>query len=110
MATISHPGGGAAIEQPNNPESRSFGDDRPWHQRALEPELVPAPPAGASNLWPMMLRLGAVCGIAAMVAAAVVVLPTPPAPQHTTTRLDVSARIAAICGFAARPAAVAFSS
>ncbi len=29
-------------------------------------------------------------------AAAVVVLPTPPAPQHTTTRLDVSARIAPI--------------
>ncbi len=26
-------------------------------------------------------------------AAAVVVLPTPPAPQHTTTRLDLSARI-----------------
>ena len=28
------------------------------------------------------------------IAAAVVVLPTPPAPQHTTTRLEVSARIA----------------
>src|SRR6185437_6389994 len=27
------------------------------------------------------------------IAAAVVVLPTPPAPQHTTTRLDVSRRI-----------------
>src|SRR4051794_41022380 len=27
------------------------------------------------------------------IAAAVVVLPTPPAPQHTTTRLDLSARI-----------------
>src|SRR4029077_3385746 len=27
------------------------------------------------------------------IAAAVVVLPTPPAPQHTTTRLEVSVRI-----------------
>src|SRR3974390_2830981 len=47
--------GGAAVEQAQNyPESRSFSDDRPWHQRALEPELVPEPPAGASNPWPMM--------------------------------------------------------
>ena len=30
------------------------------------------------------------------IAAAVVVLPTPPAPQHTTTRLDVSDRIDAM--------------
>src|SRR5262249_9511452 len=66
--------GGAAVEQRtrSNSESRSFGDDRSWHQRALEPELVPEPPSGASNHWPMMLRLGAVCTIAAMVAAAVV--------------------------------------
>jgi hypothetical protein len=83
--------GGAAIEQPNNPESRSFGDDRPWHQRALEPELVPAPPAGASNLWPMMLRLGAVCGIAAMVAAAVVVLFSPKQIAHKIAQADTSA-------------------
>jgi hypothetical protein len=75
---------GAAIEQlaQNNPESRSFGDDRPWHQRALEPELVPAPPAGSSNLWPMMLRLGAVCSIAALVAAAVVFLFNPKQIAH----------------------------
>src|ERR1700694_807687 len=30
------------------------------------------------------------------IAAAVVVLPTPPAPQHTMTRLEVSARIEAL--------------
>jgi hypothetical protein len=74
----------SAIEQlaQNNPESRSFGDDRPWHQRALEPELVPAPPAGSSNLWPMMLRLGAVCCIAALVAAAVVFLFNPKQIAH----------------------------
>ena len=30
------------------------------------------------------------------IAAAVVVLPTPPAPQHTTTRLVVSSRIPAM--------------
>ena len=74
---------GAAIEQltQNNPESRSFGDDRPWHQRALEPELVPAPPAGSSNLW-LMLRLGAVCGVAALVAAVVVFLFNPKQIAH----------------------------
>ena len=85
--------GGAAIEQsaPNHPESRSFGDDPPWHQRALEPELVPAPPAGASNLWPMILRLGAVCGIAAMVAAAVVVLFSPRQIAHKIAQADTSA-------------------
>jgi len=66
---------GAGVEQlaQNDSESRSFGDDRPWRQRALEPELVPEPPAGLSNLWLMMLRLGAVCTIAAMVAATVMV-------------------------------------
>src|SRR5262249_10933738 len=42
---------GAAVEQRtrSNSESRSFGDDRSWHQRALEPELVPEPPSGASK-------------------------------------------------------------
>jgi len=85
--------GGAPIEQvaQNNPESRSFGDDRPWHQRALEPELVPEPPAGASNLWPMMLRLGAVCTIAAMVAAAVVFLFSPKQTAHKIAQAIASA-------------------
>ena len=84
---------GAATEQlaPSNPESRSFGDDRPWHQRALEPELVPAPPAGSSNLWPMMLRLGSVCGIAALVAAAVVFLFNPKQIAHKIAQADASA-------------------
>jgi hypothetical protein len=77
-------GGGTTAEKrrQNDPESRSFGDDRPWHQRALEPELVPEPPAGFSNLWPMMLRLGAVCAIAAMVAATVVLLFSPKQPAQ----------------------------
>ena len=76
--------GGAALEQrtQSNSESRSFSDDRPWHQRALEPELVPEPPSAASNHWPMMLRLGAVCTIAAMVAAAVVFLFSPKQIAH----------------------------
>src|SRR5690348_11706933 len=30
-----------------NAGSQNFGDDRPWHQRALEPELVPEPPTEA---------------------------------------------------------------
>jgi hypothetical protein len=82
-ATLRHSGGplveGAAE---NETESRSFGDDRPWHQRALDPELVPAPPAGASIVWPMLARLFAVCTIAAMVAAAVVFLVSPRQASH----------------------------
>ena len=85
--------GGPTVEQrrQNDPESRSFGDDRPWHQRALEPELVPEPPAGSSNLWPMMLRLGAVCAIAAMVAATVVFLFSPKQPAHNIAEASASA-------------------
>jgi len=85
--------GGAAAEQlaQNDPERRSFGDDRPWHQRALEPELVPEPPAGASNVWPVMLRLGAVCGIAAMVAAVVVFLFNPKQAAHKIAQAIASA-------------------
>ncbi len=85
--------GGAAIERQasNKPENRSFGDDRPWHQRALEPELVPGPPAGTSNLWPMMLRLGAVCGVAALVAAAVVFLFSPKQIAHKIAQANTSA-------------------
>jgi len=60
-------------------------------QRALEPELVPAPPAGSSNLWPMMLRLGSVCGIAALVAAAVVFLFNPKQIAHKIAQADASA-------------------
>jgi hypothetical protein len=84
---------GAGVEQPaqNDSESRSFGDDRPWRQRALEPELVPEPPAGLSNLWLMMLRLGAVCTIAAMVAATVVFLFSPKQLAHKITQASVSA-------------------
>src|SRR6516165_8280479 len=84
--------GGAALEQRthSNSESRSFSDDRPWHQRALEPELVPEPPSGASNHWPMMLRLGAVCTIAAMVAAAVVFLFSPKQIAHKIAQANAS--------------------
>ena len=84
--------GGAALEQRthSNSESRSFSDDRPWHQRALEPELVPEPPSGASIHWPMMLRLGTVCIIAAMVAAAVVFLFSPKQIAHKIAQANAS--------------------
>src|SRR6516164_1525591 len=84
--------GGAAVGQrtQSNSESRSFGDDRPWHQRALEPELVPEPPSGASIHWPMMLRLGTVCIIAAMVAAAVVFLFSPKQIAHKIVQANAS--------------------
>src|SRR6516162_1305226 len=84
--------GGAVVEQRthSNSESRSFSDDRPWHQRALEPELVPEPPSGASSHWPMMLRLGAVCTIAAMVAAAVVFWFSPKQIAHKIAQANAS--------------------
>ncbi len=74
-----------------NPRSQTFGDDRPWHQRALEPELVPEPPTEASGLGPIMLRMGAVCAIAAMVAGAVVFLFSPKQAVHKIAQANVSA-------------------
>jgi hypothetical protein len=57
-------------------------DIRAWHQRALDPELVPEPPPGVVNIWPTMLRLGIVCALAAFVAAAAVVLFNPKPSAH----------------------------
>ena len=68
--------------------NRNPGDDRAWQQRALDPELVPEPPAGVSNVWPTMLRLGMVCAIAAIVAAAVVLLFNPKQNVHHTTQVN----------------------
>ena len=56
--------------------------DRPWHQRALEPELVPEPTGSIPNFWPTMLRMGLVCVFAAVVAAAVVLLFNPKQSVH----------------------------
>ncbi len=81
-AALRQSGGLAEQAAQHDAENRRFTDDRPWHQRALEPELVPQPPAGSSNIWPMMLRLGAVCIIAAMVSAAVVFLFSPKQSTH----------------------------
>jgi hypothetical protein len=53
---------------------RAFGDDPAWLRRGLEPDVVPEPPAGFADFWPIVMRLGIVCGIAAIVAGAVVVL------------------------------------
>ena len=55
-------------------DAGAFGDDPAWLRRGLEPDVVPEPPAGISDFWPIVLRLGIVCGIAAAVAAAVVLL------------------------------------
>jgi len=52
----------------------AFGDDPSWFRRGLEPDVVPEPPAGLVDFWPIVLRLGIVCGVAAAVAAAVVVV------------------------------------
>jgi hypothetical protein len=68
--------------------NRNSGDDRAWQQRALDPELVPEPPAGVSNVWPTMLRLGIVCAIAAIVAAALVLLFNPKQNVHHTAQVN----------------------
>jgi hypothetical protein len=68
--------------------NRNSGDDRAWQQRALDPELVPEPPAGGSNVWPTTLRLGIVCAIAAIVAAAVVLLFNPKQNVHHTAQVN----------------------
>jgi hypothetical protein len=91
----------------DDPDNRGFGDDRPWHQRALEPELVPEPPAGVLNLGPIMLRMGAVCAIAAMVAGAVVFLFSPKQTVHKIAQADVSAP--AIAADDASPSSMASS-
>jgi len=81
---------GASVAQltPIEPEGR---EGRPWRQRALEPEPVPAPPAAASNLWPIMLRMGVVCTIAAMVAAVVVFLFSPKQLAHKIAQASAPA-------------------
>jgi hypothetical protein len=68
--------------------NRNSADDRAWQQRALDPELVPEPPADVSNVWPTMLRLGIVCAIAAIVAAAVVLLFNPKQSVHHTAQIN----------------------
>jgi hypothetical protein len=68
--------------------NRNSGDDRAWQQRALDPELVPEPPAGVSGVWSTMLRLGIVCAIAAIVAAAVVLLFNPKQSVHHTAQVN----------------------
>ena len=68
-------------------EDRSY--DRPWHHRALEPELVPEPAASIPNFWPTMLRMGIVCAIAAVVAAAVVLLFNPKQGVHKGLQANV---------------------
>jgi hypothetical protein len=89
-ATLRQSGGmGGEQIADSAPEIRSFSDERPWRQRALEPELVPQPPAGASSLWPLLLRMGFVCSIAAMVAAAVVFLFNPK-PVHKVAQASAS--------------------
>lgn len=77
-----------AENKPVSWANRNSGDDRAWQQRALDPELVPEPPAGVSNVWPTMLRLGIVCTIAAIVAAAVVLLFNPKQSVHHTAQVN----------------------
>jgi hypothetical protein len=61
--------------------SRGAVSERPWHERALEPELVPEPAGDAPNFWPTMLRLATICAVAAAVAAGVVLLFNPKQPH-----------------------------
>jgi hypothetical protein len=65
---------------------RAFGDDPAWLRRGLEPDVVPEPPAGFADFWPIVLRLGIVCGIAAIVAGAVVMLFSGKSPVQESVR------------------------
>jgi hypothetical protein len=71
-------------------ESRLYADDRAWHLRALDPELVPEPPPGGANFWPTMLRMGIVCAVAAFVAAAMVLLFDPKQNTHKLAQADAT--------------------
>jgi hypothetical protein len=90
------PGLPAQEQSPGNllSDSRLSLDDRTWHQRALDPELVPEPPAGTVSLWPTMLRMGIVCALAAFVAAAVVLLFNPKQNAHKVAAADGTPPIA----------------
>jgi TPR repeat protein len=79
-----------------DPARQSFDEERPWHLRALEPELVPEPPAEVSSFGPIMLRMGVVCIIAAMVAGAVVFLFSPKQTVHKIAQANISAPAIAV--------------
>jgi hypothetical protein len=64
----------------------AFGDHPSWFRRGLEPDVVPEPPAGLVDFWPIVLRLGIVCGVAAAVAAAVVLIFSGKPPVQESTR------------------------
>jgi outer membrane biosynthesis protein TonB len=65
---------------------RAFGDDPAWLRRGLEPDVVPEPPGGLADFWPIVMRLGIVCGVAAIVAGAVVLLFTGKSPIQESVR------------------------
>jgi hypothetical protein len=65
---------------------RAFGDDPAWLRRGLEPDVVPEPPGGLADFWPIVMRLGIVCGVAAIVAGAVVLLFSGKSPIQESVR------------------------
>jgi hypothetical protein len=65
---------------------RAFGDDPAWLRRGLEPDVVPEPPGGFADFWPIVMRLGVVCGVAAIVAGAVVLLFSGKSPVQESVR------------------------
>ena len=65
---------------------RGFGDDPAWLRRGLEPDVVPEPPGGLADFWPIVTRLGIVCGVAAIVAGAVVLLFSGKSPIQESAR------------------------
>jgi hypothetical protein len=67
-------------------DGRAFGDDPAWLRRGLEPDVVPEPPGGLADFWPIVMRLGIVCGVAAIVAGAVVLLFTGKSPIQESVR------------------------
>jgi hypothetical protein len=66
--------------------ARGLSDDPAWLRRGLEPDVVPEPPGGFADFWPIVTRLGIVCGVAAIVAGAVVVLFSGKSPIQESAR------------------------
>jgi hypothetical protein len=65
-------GNPAALPVEMRAQNQLVSNDSALHQRSLEPDVVPELHTGTLNLWPIMLRMGIPCAIAAVIAGLVV--------------------------------------
>jgi hypothetical protein len=62
----------AALPVEKRAQNQLISDDDVLRRRSLEPDVVPEPTPGILNFWPVMLRTGIACAIAAVIAGVVV--------------------------------------